>query len=341
MANQKPTKRQHIVPRWYLKLFATNKGRIGVFDLVEQRRYFGHVENVAVINNFYDVQHPEVEVDVIEKMLASIEGAAAAPVRKLRSSSATSLTEAEREAIAMFMAAQFLRGENVQSFGDQMLDALTKATWIGMSDATLREQIEKGLGRVLTDEEFVAQRDFMQNPDAYTVRQPGAVNQGIVAHVEGFTRVLKYGWVWQVARFDLPILVTSDVPIGTWSADDRPVGLFTASEIYFPLDPSHVLVLAARGSVDEKTQPTMLAEGTIEGDVVLLQRVLNAVGGSAHHWVFLHPDHASFETLPMPARPGPIQGPGDLIDLVRRVRDVQMAPNDSASNQIANPVDNA
>ena len=255
MTVKKPTKRQHIVPRWYLKMFATNKGRIGVHDRVQQTRYKVDVKNVAVINHFYDVAHPDFEVDVVEKLLSEIEAPAAAAVRKLRSSGAQALSADERQSTAMFLAAQFMRGENQQSFGDQVLDGLFKATLVGMSDAALRQNFEAVVGRALSDDEFVAQRDFALDPDAYTVTQPGLVNQGLLQHLEGFTRVINHGWVWQVARFDNPILLTSDVPVALWSRNGGPVGLFVADAVYFPLDPRHVLVLTPRQEHDRILSP--------------------------------------------------------------------------------------
>lgn len=318
MNAKKPTRRQHIVPRWYLKMFATSKGRIGVHDREQQKRYKVDVKNVAVINHFYDVDHPDLEVDAVEKLLSEIEAPASSAVRKLRSSGARALTDDERESVAVFLAAQFMRGENQQSFGEQLLDGFFKATMIGTSDAALREQFEAALGRTLTDDEFATHLDFARDPDAYKVTQPGLVNVGLLEHLEGFTRVINHGWLWQVVRFDQPILLTSDVPVALWSNDGGPVGLFVADAVYFPLDPRHVLVLTPR--TDSDSTPTPAAD-TVDGDAELLGRVLNAVGGGSHRWIFLHPDHPMFDRLPIPPRRSAIQGPAELIEKVRMMRE--------------------
>jgi hypothetical protein len=211
-----------------------------------------------------------------------------------------------------------MRGENQQSLGEQLLNGIFKATMVGMSDAALREHFEAALGRTLTDDEFVAQSEFARDPDAYTVTQPGLVNQGLLQHLEGFARVFNHGWVWQVARFEHPILLTSDVPVALWSQDGGPVGLFVADAIYFPLDPRHVLVLTPRQEHDRT--PTPCAQ-TIDGDSELLGRVVNAVGAGSHRWVFLHPEHHLFDRLPIPPRRTTIRGPAELIDKARRMRE--------------------
>ena len=52
---QTQTKRQHYVPRFYLKPFVRPDGKLRVSDLQEDREYVSSLENVAVQSGFYDV----------------------------------------------------------------------------------------------------------------------------------------------------------------------------------------------------------------------------------------------------------------------------------------------
>lgn len=50
------TKRQHYVPRFYLKLFANSKGKLNYFDKVLRKPIFNmHYDNVSHQRYFYDL----------------------------------------------------------------------------------------------------------------------------------------------------------------------------------------------------------------------------------------------------------------------------------------------
>lgn len=318
MAEQKPTRRQHVVPKWYLKFFSTNKNRIGVLDREQQRRYASSVNNVGVINNFYDVSAPDLEVDIVERMLSEIEGPAASAVRNLVGRDTGSLSVDERGAVAAFLAAQVLRGEDQQSFIGQILDGVFKATMVGKTAAALRGDLEAALGRSVSEEEFENHRDFVRDPTAYSVTQPELVARLLAEHLEGFARVLYYGWTWRVVRFHAPVLITSDVPVGLWREDGGPVGLFTADRVFFPINPRCALVLTPRL---DKDLTTNLNADAIEGDIEDLRVNVETAIGASHRWVFMHPDHDLYDQLPIPPKRGPIQGPAEVIDLARRMRE--------------------
>lgn len=70
-------KRQHYVPRFYLRRFADPKGQVTVFDRVSARGYRTSVANVAVESGFYDAydEHGK-RVTLAEETLALIESEA-------------------------------------------------------------------------------------------------------------------------------------------------------------------------------------------------------------------------------------------------------------------------
>lgn len=61
-------KRQHFVPQFYLRNFASSNGRTYVFDKFEQRIYASNIEKVAAVNYFYDV--PQEKVSAFAKEIS-------------------------------------------------------------------------------------------------------------------------------------------------------------------------------------------------------------------------------------------------------------------------------
>lgn len=324
--DQKPTRRQHVVPRWYLERFADQNHVLGVHDRVAQRRYKASTAKVGVVNNFYDVDHPELDVDAVEKLLSMIEYDAAHAVRRLAQLGADALTSQERSAIATFMSAQQLRGLDTRAVGDQITDGLAKAGLIGMSDSDLRAAMEADLGRSPTDDELATHRALLDNIDGYSVRLPGSHVRFMLEHLEGLARVFMFGYRWYVAYAESRSIFTSDAPIGLW-ADGRPVGAMTAEEILVPLDPSHVLVLQSREFSDIDSDPEALRAGpTVDANADLIGRVLNTVGLRSERWILMHPRHRLYERGAIPPPPEPLGGVQDLIEMVRLMREGSPKP---------------
>ena len=76
------TKRQHFVPRLYLKNFSTADGKIRVFDSREDREYVSSLENVAVQTRFYGVTLEGQDYSA-EDWLAELESDASSILRLL------------------------------------------------------------------------------------------------------------------------------------------------------------------------------------------------------------------------------------------------------------------
>lgn len=76
------TRRSHVVPKFYLKNFANQEGKLWVRDLKDGKLFQSTPEKIATIRDYYRGQEARHEDDLEEK-LASIEGDAAPQFRKL------------------------------------------------------------------------------------------------------------------------------------------------------------------------------------------------------------------------------------------------------------------
>src|SRR4051794_36128639 len=103
-------RRHHLVPRWYLKRFATAKDRIGVLDSGAQKRYVATVRTAGAEVGFYDVTADGLPRDAVEQLLGRVEAPASGATKKLTTSGPTSLSPTERSDVALFVATQLLRG---------------------------------------------------------------------------------------------------------------------------------------------------------------------------------------------------------------------------------------
>lgn len=138
----KSVKRQHIVPRAYLKGFTPDGKFLWFFDKKSLRSKKVTMRHVAVSDNFYDIsddvlQKIEGEVDptFVDKFLTSIEGDYATSLRETaRLKVGDVLTQRQKRDMAFFMALQFMRTVEMReslfnsrtAFVQQLCNDLTK-----------------------------------------------------------------------------------------------------------------------------------------------------------------------------------------------------------------------
>lgn len=197
-------RRHHLVPRGYLKRFATGKDKIGVVDLGAHKRHVVTVRSAGAEVGFYDVDVEGVPRDVVEQLLGRVEAPASGATKKLTTSGPTSLSAKERADVALFVATQFLRGADRRDFADAITDAIGKAHFVGASETTLRDDHQRVADENFSEEEFSAWRDFIRDPDSYRIRKKGVVPRLIVEHALPYAELLSFEYSWAVVRF--PVL---------------------------------------------------------------------------------------------------------------------------------------
>lgn len=123
-------RRHHYVPRFLMKNFATERKtghfQIWTFDKETERSFKTAVENVAVESDFNSLERNGVRVS-LEAGMGMIESAAAAPiVETLERGSLAALTPAQRQALDLFCALQFVRGTATRARLSDLISTVTR-----------------------------------------------------------------------------------------------------------------------------------------------------------------------------------------------------------------------
>ena len=122
-----------------------------------------------------------------------------------------------------------------------------------------------------------------------------------------------------------PVLITCDVPVGLWRRADMfrgfGVGMATAEEVRFPLDPSHLLVLHSKLLLNTTSE-----EGLLEGAGDEFKDAIDTVLGWCHRWLFMHPENPAFESLKIPEMNHPAPEAKRLISMAENMRRAHEVP---------------
>ena len=113
------TKKQHTVPQFYLRAFASAKEKLFVYDKVQGRSFEAAVNDVAQKRRFYDIPRESVGIDrdsgydaqVVEHTLAEREGVLSKALGEFLRNSVNrdGIDQEHRFALSYFMALQMLR----------------------------------------------------------------------------------------------------------------------------------------------------------------------------------------------------------------------------------------
>ncbi|WP_128515213.1 DUF4238 domain-containing protein [Tabrizicola thermarum] len=166
------TKKQHVVPRFYLSKFCDPDGLVWTYSSGDKPRG-DKPEATAVETNFYSpIGGTGERFDEVEELLATIEGNAAPLWDKLTDGKV--FKGEEREHIAIFLAAQYLRSPSVVGAGAEMMAQLMHHTarFIA-SDREVHErsvdQYEQATGEVISPEDREKMRVFLSDPNNFSI----------------------------------------------------------------------------------------------------------------------------------------------------------------------------
>lgn len=247
---QRP-KRHHQVPRSFLNRFGTGeKVRVRWRD---GRSFATGTINVAVESGFYDLPDPAGGVSSrVEEALAEVDGAA---VEAMATIDRTGIAPAEgsdaRFVLAVFLGLELTRTTQHRK---QVMFPQRVAAWAGgreISERLVAEYLEQvHLG-------FPPRRREAEGAHAYiTEMLKGGTDLAEVAvemilkMVEAYVpRLLAMHWTLELAP--QAQFITSDTPVVVWRKPSRMdefqgVGIDSADELRFPLDPGKQLVLSKR-----------------------------------------------------------------------------------------------
>lgn len=235
-------KRQHYVPRVYLRPFLGHDGNLRVVDLLSGQKYRTSIENVAVETHFYDLEIEGLRVSA-EDWLAQLEGEAAPVIQRLinHSESIGSLSLTEELALARFLAALKFRTPAFREWED---------TITGSMLSQIKEMGRTFLYRRYKRKEADAIWEIWKDkPDHWWTKQkepeqPAAMSIDMLGEVQGFANLLR-AMPWRVGRAAGSLgFYTSDNPVSGYLSPVRPWwdgGAFPSFTYYVPLAPDVLL----------------------------------------------------------------------------------------------------
>ena len=235
------TKRQHVVPRFYLNRFCDDAGMIWTYSAGKEP-IARKPEDTAIETNFYSpIVKDEKRFDGAEETLAKIE-AAAAPLWEELMSGKVMQGEAQ-ENFAIFLASQYLRSPVAIGAGAQVAGHMVNHCL----QMHLASEPETDGTKSVAGKEI---RETFKDPSNYKIEVLREAGLMMLVGIESLACVIM-NMTWTVGRSVEQHLITSDSPI-TRISDLRthdPTygdGAFSNKtvRVNFPLTPDRMLELA-------------------------------------------------------------------------------------------------
>lgn len=318
---KKRKKRHHVVPVHYLSGFSDD-GQMVQIRLADQRPKSISRRDAAVRSNFYNIELDGEPSNWFEDALGNVESAAAEPLRRLARGDAR-LSIEDRESVAIWAAAQYLRGPDMRQMQSDMMDMMFKADVLGRGLKGVREALQHELGRAPTDEEVTEGWELMSDVDSYRLEARAEHQLQAMADAWGPCAMSFLARPWLVLRFQRRRLGTSDSPVLMIPYFDRPLrpvaGFANARHVILPVARDALLVMGElEPSEDMRRTSIPVRQGTTKWE-----RTANSlVAGMARSAPFHHPDDDPFNDINLPGpRDREMDGAEELFELVAAVRD--------------------
>ncbi len=252
-------KRQHFVPRLYLKNFARAGGKIRVFDLEEVREYSTSLDNVAVQTRFYDVTLEGQDYSA-EDWLATLEAEASSVLRLLvdESTAIDMLTHKQENALARFIAALIMRTpfkrQEMKNATDGMFSQIEQ-----MAQEQFVHQFGEAVGAIKYGEWLA--KPFHERYGEEESTQPASITNHLLSEVQGFANLLRAA-PWRLGNTIGQLrLYTSDNPVSRYIHPIRPRWdgkAFSSFHYFLPLSPDLLLKIERKPDStdpDKETSP--------------------------------------------------------------------------------------
>ncbi|MEV4351703.1 DUF4238 domain-containing protein [Actinoplanes sp. NPDC049596] len=276
--------RHHTVPRFYLEYWADAAGRIDVVEKPGGRRYTTVPKTASAEVDFYTFIDTDGQpAGHLEQMLGAVEASGSAAIGRIVNPLLGQFPPPpdDREAIATLLAFQFVRGKRRRREIEATTDLYMKVQYSGLSREGVQAFLEDRVGEPTAEQvaemqemvENLGEYEFVPNPNEH-LRMMGRLAENI------YPRLMRRHWYLGV--FDAPVLVTCDEPVMLYK--DNPVhgfGLADADEVWFPLNPSMVLILAR--------EPTPGVPARFAADARTAEAVNTLAAHSAYQNMFLRP----------------------------------------------------
>lgn len=296
--------RHHLLPQLHQRYFGSDQGRIATVERATGRRYVAPISDTVTERDFYTALDESGAKDGrSDQLLARIEADAAPVIRQLVTAGAFARfppSAGAREAMCWFLAFQKIRGrasrKKTELLGDaymhimipQNMSAGDAEEWLRARD---QEPTPEAVAQVLDLSASVDETEFVPDPNAH-IAMMAPVALKVFEEL-----VLRR---WYMAEYAEPSLVTCDEPVVLVFEEDPPrlrgVGLVDAAEVWFPLSPRHLLVLA---------KECYGTQCRVRADPASARDVNRRIAANAYESIHMHPDHDHLAGIDLP-EPGPL-----------------------------------
>jgi hypothetical protein len=242
------SRRHHLVPQFYLRRWADERGRIAVFPVDGSRPYVTSVANAAVETDFYTIEGDDGQMldDIEVAVMGAVEPEAADAMRRIDESLWPVDLEA-RTGLANFLALQLVRGWHFRDMTGSITEAMVRSVnrHLVQHPEAIQEALRHGGHSELSPEELARQVAWMADDSNFRVQQHP--NASIRAMLETAAEMVEHFGLmsWWLATATTGSFITSDRPIALWHrmSHQLPVGLLNAQEVTLPLDPKKCLLM--------------------------------------------------------------------------------------------------
>lgn len=244
--NLQHPKRHHFVPKVYLKAWANKSSQVGLRRRRSIQSTLTNISNVALEKGFHgsgqEASDKEAFFNQLEKRWPTLRawlliGKHTAPT--------------ERHDVARFLAFQLLRTRERRTRDEFHQTALKHLTERPISAEAMKTFLVEQWG--LQDPSLTEIKGACDYLEVFRHSlEEGGENLkidsiSIPGHAHAFIKIIE-SYYWRIEKMPSPTLFTSDSPVVYWrprTAQDHieGIGLDNAREVWFPLDPQHLLVL--------------------------------------------------------------------------------------------------
>lgn len=278
-------KRHHIVPKFYLSGFASDKSQVQTLDLSTGLVYKANVSDACLENNYFSLPVDEqFAADAYEKHLSNHEGRAATALNKIFAGVWPLLAE-DRLAIATWLAYQHVRVKRRRVSLSETHSQMIKLV-VGLSKPEhVRRWIESSEGQSISDEALaweIADLTKFSGPE---------IDLPAINHIQLMEKLLpvvaKRIWFssWILIRFERKTLTASDTPVVLLPADDLPewsgLGLLNAKSWLVPL---------GRRTALEINYSMHYGDIELPGSTTIANIFNKATEASARQFIYSHPE---------------------------------------------------
>lgn len=264
-AAAKATRRQHYVPRFYLRRFADQKAQIGVLEVETGRRFSVGVANIALERDLYTVVGPDKQPSpVVEHLLSQLESLVA-PTMEAICAGRLPPRGRQRTDMALFLALQMLRTPEFRDLFDEMGDAVAKLMLAFQSPEAIRRRLQES-GRDASEEAVAQVLAKLRTPDSFRVSPTTGQRLRTVVEMilQGYAPLL-LGRSWHLLKTAERAFITGDHPVVLARMRDGALaplasGIALADWLYFPVDPYTTLGLHGNPRLRETVMPATASQ---------------------------------------------------------------------------------